>query len=242
MTRSRWRAALLLVGLLIGAAAIAIGWSGRSAKAPPTQATDRPTLLLLTSLPLMFGEQFSLESGGSDALTELERHYRVLPISVTDPAELGRGRLLLLAHPPAQTPEDLVSLDEWVRQGGRVLLLADPLLEWPSERPLGDTLRPPPMFADTGLLARWGIRLDMPAERGPKMGSLGGRDVLTASPGTLHGQCEISAERLVARCSIGKGVATIVADADFLGVQHIDGPTQNNLPALIEELRRLSSR
>ena len=61
-----------------------------------------------------------------------------------------------MAHPLAQTAENLVALDQWVRGGGRVLLLADPMLEWPSERPLGDPLRPPPMFMDTGLLAPLG--------------------------------------------------------------------------------------
>src|SRR5688572_11453991 len=150
MTGARARAILLAVALIIGAAAVAITVTARSGRPAEETSSDRPALLLLTSLPLMFGEQFSLENDGSDALTALEKHYRVLPISVTDPAELARGRLLLMAHPPAQTAEDLVSLDQWVLGGGRVLLLADPMLEWPSERPLGDPLRPPPMFADTG--------------------------------------------------------------------------------------------
>ena len=34
-----------------------------------------------------------------------------------------------MAQPLAQTAENLVTLDTWVRRGGRVLLLADPLLE-----------------------------------------------------------------------------------------------------------------
>ena len=238
MTGARWRAILPIAALVIGAAAITM--TGRPSRPAQESSSDRPALLLLTSLPLMFGEQFSLESSGSDALTVLEKHYRVLPISVADPAELARGRLLLMAHPPAQTAEDLVSLDEWVRGGGRVLLLADPMLEWPSERPLGDPLRPPPMFADTGLLAHWGLRLDTPDERGPKMRRLGGHEVMTASPGSLHGSCEIGADRLVAHCRIGKGAATIVADADLLDMQHLDGPTQSNLAALSEELARLA--
>ena len=35
----------------------------------------------------------------------------MVPISVTDPAELAKGRLLLMAHPLAQPAEDLVALD-----------------------------------------------------------------------------------------------------------------------------------
>jgi hypothetical protein len=240
MTKARWRAFVLIAALVIGAAALAVAMANRSDSTAPEG--ERPALLLLTSLPIMFGEQFSLDQGGSDALTALEKHYRVLPISITDPAELRRGRLLLMAHPRAQAAEDLVALDEWVRDGGKLLLLADPMLEWPSERPLGDPLRPSPMFADTGLLAHWGLRLDAPDVRGPGSRQLGGHEVLTASPGSLHGQCDISADRLVARCRVGEGRATIVADADFLNLQNLDGPTQNNLAALVEELARLARK
>ena len=239
MTGARARAILLAVALIIGAAAVAITMSGKSGRPAQESSSDRPALLLLTSLPLMFGEQFSLENGGSDALTALEKHYRVLPISVTDPAELARGRLLLMAHPPAQTAEDLVSLDEWVQGGGRVLLLADPMLEWPSERPLGDRLRPPPMFMDTGLLAHWGLRLDAPDLRGPAVRELASVDVLAASPGSLFGKCDISKDRLVAHCRVGKGRATIVADADVLDVEHLDGRAAHNLDAVLAELARL---
>ena len=238
MTGARWRAVLLVAALAL--AAVAAILVARRPESAATAAEEKPALLLLTSLPLMFGEQFSLDQGGSDALTALERHYRVLPIGVTDPAELRRGRLLLMAQPPAQTAEDLVALDNWVRKGGKVLLLADPLLEWPSERPLGDPLRPPPMFADTGLLGHWGLRLDAPEQRGPQVRQLGGKRIVTASPGSLQGSCEIGDDRLVARCRLGRGAATIVADADFLGVQHLDGGTQDNLDGLVEELQRLA--
>ena len=147
----------------------------RAHKPPPARPpAERPPLLLLTSLQLVFGEQFSLQGGGSPALKRLQGRYRVLPISVTSPAELAKGRLLLMAQPLAQTAENLVALDDWVRGGGRVVILADPLLEWPSKRPLGDPLRPPPMFADTGLLGHWGLRLDAPDERGAAVRTLAG--------------------------------------------------------------------
>ena len=90
------------------------------------------------------------------------------------------------------------------------------MLEWPSSRPLGDPLRPPPMFMDTGLLQHWGLRLNAPEERGVTSRKLGAFDVLTVSPGSLHGGCAISADRLAAHCRIGRGRAIIVADADFL--------------------------
>ena len=58
------------------------------------------------------------------------------------------GGLLLAAQPQALTAERLVALDDWVRAGGRLVLLADPSLRWESSRPLGDRFRPPYAFPD----------------------------------------------------------------------------------------------
>jgi hypothetical protein len=178
--------------------------------------TERPELLLLTSLPLAFGESFSIEATGSPVLDALEQRYQVRPIATASADALKGSRLLLMAQPLAQPAEDLVALDRWVRDGGRLLLLADPMLEWNDSRPLGDATRPPPMFADTGLLSHWGLRLDAPDVRAERSANLGGRPMTVRSAGSLQGKCEISTDRLVARCAIGKGTALIVADADFI--------------------------
>jgi hypothetical protein len=246
MISARLRAFLILgliAGLAIAAAAgLLLAVAGGSPRPlPPRAAADRPVLLLLTSLPLVFGEQFSLEGGGSPALSQLETRYKVVPISVASPAELAKGRLLLMAHPLAQPAEDLVALDSWVRGGGRLLLLADPMVEWPSERPLGDPLRPVPMFMDTGLLGHWGLRLDAPDERGPQRGELAGFGIVTVSPGALTGRCPTAAAGLVAHCRIGRGRATVVADADWLDVDRLEG-AGHNLDALLAELARLEKQ
>jgi hypothetical protein len=235
------RRVLILVGAAFAATAVLVATLrfDRTDAVAPRAPSQRPPLLLLTSLPLVFSEQFSLQGGGSPALAALQSRYRVVPISVTDPTDLAKGRLLLMAHPLAQPAEDLVALDEWVRRGGRVMLLADPMLEWPSSRPLGDPLRPPPMFMDTGLLGHWGLRLDPPGRRGLEPRKLGGYDVLTASPGTLHGGCNIAADRLVAHCRLGQGAATVVADADFLDTGQLDRRAALNLDGLLAELARL---
>ena len=239
MSAARRRALLFL--LILAAAATAIGFAAiRRAPPAPRASAQRPALLLLTSLPLLFGEDFVLPAKGSPALVRLEASYRVVPISVADGVELAKGRLMLMAQPPAQTAENLVVLDGWVRRGGHVMVLADPLLEWPSKRPLGDPLRPPPMFADTGLLAHWGLRLDAPDKRGPAQRNLGGYRIVTVSPGDLGGTCAISSDRLVARCRIGAGSATIVADADFLDVNRLGKGAEHNLDGLLAELARVA--
>lgn len=243
MSGARLRAwlAALLVAIGVGAVTYAVV-DRLPPPLPPRAAGQRPTLLLLTSLPLVFGEQFSISAGGSPALKSLETRYRVVPISVTDQTELSKGRLLLMAHPRAQPPEDLVALDQWVRRGGRVMLLADPLLEWPSDRPLGDPLRRPPMFMDAGLLGHWGLRLDAPRERGRRRARLAAYDILTDSPGSLLGRCEIVGGRLVAHCQLGQGEATVIADADFLDVDRLGKPARHNLDALLLELARLEPK
>ena len=205
----------------------------------PRPAAERPPLLLLTSLPIVFGESFSLNSGGSPALSALETRYRIVPISTAASAELTKGKLLLMAHASAQLPENLVALDQWVRSGGRALLLADPMLDWPSSRPLGDPLRPSPMFSDTGLLQHWGLRLDAPDRPGPQLREVDGDDVLTVSPGTLAGKCPIASEGLIADCRIGKGRTIIIADADFLDASRLGRGAKNNLDVLLKELAKL---
>lgn len=214
MTAARSRALLIMLVLVVAGALLATALRQRSAA-----QTSKPEILLLTSLPLLFGQDFELRSQGSPALAALSQRFRVRPISTSSSQELAGGRLLLMAQSPAQSPDDLVALDDWVRSGGRLLLLADPMLEWPSSRPLGDPLRPPVMFTDTGLLAHWGLRLDAPDQRGPIQRILDGRQIITSSPGTLAGACRIGPEGFVADCRIGKGRAIVVADADFLNTR-----------------------
>lgn len=232
---ARRRALLLILAAVAIIGALTLFTARPSA---PSKPAAKPRLLLLTSLPLIFSDEFGLQ-GGSPALTLLSKSYEVLPVSTTAPAELRKGTLLLMAQPPAQTAGNLVALDKWVRNGGRAMLLADPLLEWPSPRPLGDPLRPSPVFADTGLLKHWGLRLVPPGERGPQMRWLGGYEVMTASSGSLRGKCKVTADRLTALCRIGRGRATVVADADFLDLQDLDGPTDDNLNGLAAELANL---
>ncbi len=247
MTRAALFAfALALVAASAGGMLVMRG--GPPATRSEADVAQRPALAVLTSLPLLFGEEFSLDAIGSPTLKRLETRYRIVPVAIADAKSLRGQKLLLMAHPRAQPADVLVELDAWVRRGGRVVLLADPKLDWHSARPLGDRLRPPPGFADTGLLAHWGLRLDGPIVDGPRTSTAGGFTVLTASPGALtstNARCTVEPGGLVARCRIGRGGATVIADADFLNVEGegaLDGPTSQNLDFLIDELSRADSR
>jgi hypothetical protein len=76
------------------------------------------------------------------------------------------------------------------------------------------------MFADTGLLSHWGLTL---SEEG-----------LASS-----GACAIADQGLIARCRIGRGSATVIADADFVNVKE---PGAAGLDLLMSELDRLETR
>ena len=234
----------MALAVLVALIGVAVLLAGRR-KAEPLAARPpevRPQLLLLTSLPLLFPEGFSLDGNRALVIKRLEQRYSIKPIALADATSLMGARLLFMAHSRAQTAEALVDLDQWVRAGGRVLLLADPRLDWPSERPLGDRLRPPPGFADTGLLRHWGLSLEAPAVRGLVTFKLDGRSLMLSSPGRLDGKtCALTAEQTVARCVIGRGKATIIADADLLDPQLSGTGISDNLDAVAAELDRLEA-
>ena len=224
------RPMLSMLGALAGLAALA-AWAvaGSSDRLGPRPEAERPALAMVTSLPLIFGEEFGLDNVGSPALSRLEQRYKVIPIGVADQKSLQGKTLLLMAHPRAQPADVLVQLDHWIRGGGKLLLLADPKLNWPSSRPFGDRLRPQAAFADTGLLAHWGLKLS-----GPEEGSESSSGHLTSS-----GSCIVVGGGMVARCAIGSGWATVIADADFMNVEDSEA---DNLSLLVGELNRLESR
>lgn len=205
--------------LTAAAAALSLLLGCRAAPAAP----ERPTLLLLTSLPVLFGDGFSLETPDNPLRSALAADFTLQPIPVADAANLEGQRLLLMAQPRAQTAEALVDLDRWVRGGGHLLLLADPLLEWPGDQPPGAATAPMVAFADTGLLGHWGLTLYRP----PNGSSIGSFDAAKGSG------CRLEEEAIVAHCTIGKGKVTVIADADFVR-------DKRGAARVVEELRKLA--
>lgn len=182
----------------------------------PVAVEEAPQLLVLSSLPLRFTDGFSLEAAPSPLHEALDADFSLVAIEAASPEALAQGDLLLMAHPRAQTAENLVALDDWVRGGGRVLLLADPAFAGAGELPTG--MGPPPYFADTGLLGHWGVTLEGPLT--PGEAAVGGETgaLLVTAPGRLAASgeaCVIRDDGFRADCRIGEGHAIILADADF---------------------------
>jgi hypothetical protein len=185
----------------------------------PRQAAQKPELVLMTALPIIWGEggAFDPNSKPAGAYRALQEEFNVRIVDTLEPGTLGRSRLLLLAQPGWLRPEELVAVDEWVRRGGRALVLADPELDWPSELPLGDIRRPPPASLLHPLLNHWGLDL---RESGRKHGSSlsNGRHLRTERPGVLavtKRECRIIRSDL-ARCELDAGRVFVVPDADLM--------------------------
>jgi hypothetical protein len=187
---------------------------------PAGPAAVRPPVLLMTALPLIWGEggAFDPNSRPAAVYTDLQREFDLRGIDALDEQSLAGSRILLLIQPRWLAPRELAALDAWVRGGGRALILTDPSLHWHSDLPLGDIRRPPPAGLLGPLLSHWGLALEE-GSRGPVRAGFGtGRLLLLESPGRLSSRgpsCSLLAP-IHAYCGIGAGRAAILADADMV--------------------------
>lgn len=205
----------------------------RTAYMPPK---TNQQVTLVTSLPLVWGHDGTemaavLSSDGArpePSYLMLQDRFAVTPIDSISAATLPKQGPLFLAHPRALMPQELVALDQWVRDGGRVLILADAFLAWEPPYPLGDKRNPPITSLLTPLLDHWGLELILPAS-GPDSGGRlvvdEGRPLLLAAAGVFAkkggdseatGRCAISLGGVKAECTVGKGKAILLSDADLL--------------------------
>ncbi|WP_298394756.1 ABC transporter [Sphingobium sp.] len=153
---SRLRLRQTGVGLLLLLFTILLLWRGPAQPVHPVP--DRPALAVITGLPLFWDEMGRAGPRDAPIITLLRTRFTVTPLD--DPLQLkaSPARRLLLAQPRALAPAQLVAIDQWVRDGGTVLVLADPLLRWPSDLPLGDRRRAPSVSLLQPLLTHWGFR------------------------------------------------------------------------------------
>jgi hypothetical protein len=205
--------------------------------AAPTEAGS--SIMLMTGLPLVWGEKGPFDPGSRPqaSYSKLSEAFGFRPVDVLDPATLERGRFLFLAQPKRLAPAELAALDGWIRKGGRALILTDPTLTWPSELPLGDIRRAPPVGLLAPLLAHWRLTLEPPARAGEVAARWNGRPLLLDSPGRLRSSsldCVVGQEDWTAQCRLGHGTVRIVADADLMHDSLWTSSAGDN-PAVVEE-------
>ncbi|HKX90470.1 MAG TPA: hypothetical protein VJM13_14750 [Sphingopyxis sp.] len=216
-----WLAALILVTSWFGAGHMLLARLYR-----PAAATG-PAATMLTGLPLRWsggGDIAAMIAQGTNDDPALVRLTAAGPVSLVDSLVdhvPPPGGALLIAHPRALAPQELVATDAFVRGGGRAVVLADALSGWPARHPLGDPRNPPVTSLLTPLLDHWGVTLAAaPATEGaPIAVDVDGMRLRLFSAGRfdrLPPQCHAHAGRRVVRCAIGKGVVWLVGDADLL--------------------------
>lgn len=220
---------------------------------------------LMTSLPIVWGEDGSMESilAGKTAPAPIyaywQKKHDIAAVDSFEGLDDSGADIVLLAQPPAMAPADIAAVDAWVRAGGKAIILTDPMLLWPTDLPLGDKGRPLASGLLSPLLGHWGLELQAPDEAGSGGVELefSGATISTAGIGTFkllpqqgvgQGECALSTANVMAHCRIGKGRAIILADADFLnealwpdiGIGHKDdstGGARGLVDILITDLR-----
>lgn len=208
--------------------------------APISQEPERDLtpLLLMGTIPIYWGEDedaFAAQISGDVephwARAQLEQDYSLVPLDYLNPDTLGGVRVMLMAQPRGLTAEENVALDNWVRGGGRLLLLADPVMTGHSHYGLGDRRRPQDTALLSPILSHWGLDLlfDADQPQGLQMREYAGGDesggdsisIPVNLPGHFAGRdsdadCRLYATETLAFCRIGAGFVTILADAALL--------------------------
>ena len=211
--------AVVMLWFVAGQAGIGLGY------AAPAKQTS-PKLAILTGLPLRWqGDNLAamLASGPSDAPVLAELHKRFASDLIDSVADLPDDALLLVAHPRALAPEELVRLDALTARPRRIVILADALSGWTPPYALGDPRNPPVTSLLTPLFDHWGVTLAAPAPDGAGdvdvFVGLSGQKLRLHSAGRftrLPEGCATWGDRRVARCPIGKASVWLVGDADLL--------------------------
>lgn len=231
---------------------------GRQAPAAPETVVG-----LYTSLPITWGESEDL-AGFLDAgrqphwaLPVLRSAGTLVPLdTIADPAgklPLPADALLVLAQPRPLSPAENVALDTWVRGGGRVLLLADPMLTGTTIFSPGDPRRPQDIAMLSPILARWGLVLqfDETQASGERMVALPdgqlpvnlpGRFRLLGKTGDAPADCRLEAQGLLANCRAGHGRMIVIADAALLENPGSSGEATMRAKLLEKLLRSLQQQ
>ena len=157
----------------------------------------------------------------------------------------GPGRLaalhrLVIAQPRPLGPAENVALDNWVRGGVHLLLLADPALTEESAFPVGDPRRPQAVVLLSPILSHWGLDLQFTEAQpyGERQVDVMGLAVPVNLPGHFatrgQGNCRLWGEGLAVTCAVGQGRVVALADAAVLEREDSDGSRRKAFAALLD--------
>ena len=237
---------------LITTLALLLAACGQGGGEPMPRDAGREELGLFTSLPIYWAEGQDIAAMlGPEApqpgwvRDTLEQRARLVPLDTLEAEGLAPLEYLLIAQPRALSPAENVALDDWVRAGGRALVLADPFLTQHSEFALGDPRRPFDVVLISPILARWGLelRFDDQQDQTERMVTLDGTRLPVELPGSFalagageDSDCSLSGEGLLARCRIGKGQVILLADAALVDTEEDSQLRREALESLLARL------
>ena len=227
----------------ISAAIAALSWL---VGAPAAAGDEPPPLGLMGTISIYWGEAAGIDelvAGTAEphwARAGLAEDFQLRPLSYLDPDALAPLDILLLAQPRALSGEENVELDAWVRGGGRLLLFADPMMTGHSRFAIGDRRRPHDVTLLSPILAHWGLAMEFVEDQpfGTRLIDADGIVLPVNLPGRFvptgeRRTCTLSGEAVLARCSIGRGHVTVLADAALLDLHEPDGSAPAALEALV---------
>lgn len=188
---------------------------------------------LFTSLPILWSESVDVaallqsDAGEHWARPLIAAGGRIEPLDrLAGPPGYGpldELRFLVIAQPRPLAPDENIALDEWVRGGGRLLLLADPALTQESLFSLGDPRRPQGLVLLSPILRRWGLELQLDATQplGQQLIPVEQLSIPVNLPGQFRliaagSTCQLAGQGLLADCRVGRGRVLALADAALL--------------------------
>ncbi len=241
MPRVRIWGVVALLALVVAG----IAWLGLSR----TQRGTEP-VGLFTTLPILWAESPDLSAALDPAATPhwartvLTQAGPLVPLDtlagVPGSEPLGKVRRLVMAQPRVLSPQENVALDQWVRGGGHLLLLADPALTAHSDFALADPRRPQAVALLSPILARWGLELRFAEDQvlGEARRDVMGMAVPVNLPGHFvtegQGTCRLWADGLAVTCAVGQGRVVALADAAVLDREDPDGARARALAWLLD--------
>lgn len=224
------RKTLLIAAALVVLLLAALAWRGAWSRSPQQPVGLFTTLPILWNETAEVGDLLRSDAPMHWAKDVIEQHGSVVPLDQLANHSLTGLKRLVIAQPRPLSPQENVALDDWVRDGGQVLLLADPMLTDESAFPIGDRRRPQDVVLLSPILNRWGLELQVDDQQDiaeTEMLEVMGKPIPVNLTGILLVRdvehCRSWNHGLAATCTVGKGRVFALADAAVLDKVDADG-------------------